>query len=229
MYHEWAALHGHMSASKAVKKLFPRCEAGRWNSTDVAEKRILQCGQHLFLPVLAQVLGAAIERDKCGSLEFNVWSQDKSVLEQTEKNKPSKSSSKAEAPKKRQKLPADVASDLTMEETLAYTRKIGKYRRSTLLCARDALWWALVEIMNLTKQPTVHLSSFLKQKIDKATLAKRGNALCQLVHFKASSLMTEYESVLDCAALRACLDQSLPAKDKSLRLFSKSLIRVCLV
>ena len=56
-------------------------------------------------------------------------------------------------------------------------------------------------MMNCVKQPTVHLSSFLKKSFDKQTVTSCGNALTQLVHYKAQELMTECESVIESGEL----------------------------
>ena len=71
VYHEWCAQHGHLSAQESVYHLFPRCQAGRWNSTDATEKRILRCPQHEFVTVLAKV--QAISEDDLGSADIHVW------------------------------------------------------------------------------------------------------------------------------------------------------------
>ena len=229
LYNEWCAQHGHLSGRKSVYKLFPRCESGRWNSTDVTEKRIRNCSKEMFEPVLQKILGQAISEDKCGP--ENVWSSnDKTATAPAAASSasgPAKSAAKGKAKAQAKKKAMDLngPSELSMQESQEYSKKIGKYRRSTLMVVNDWLWWRLIDIMNITKQATVHLSAFLKKTIPKDQLAIEGNALAQLVNGKASELMLEYENSLDSAELKAALHKSLPsAKDKSL--VSECLARV---
>ena len=208
LYHEWCAQHGDLSGQKCVYKLFPRCDSGRWNSTDVTEKRIMACSQEMFEPVLRKVLGQAISKDNCGSADVNVWSDCKGSGGGSQPSKPSVSKTK------KSKTGATLVNDLSLEESKEFSAKVGKYRRSTLLCVGDPLWWRLIDVMNAVKQPTVHLSCFLKKSLKRDELEQKGNALTQLVHGKASEIMSEYEKILDSLDLSRTLAKALPARDK---------------
>ena len=83
--------------------------------------------------------------------------------------------------------------------------------------------------MNVTKQPTVHLSSFLKKHINKEDLATKGNALTQLVHGKAKEIMAACEGILDSSELQAALEKGLPARDRSLGSFTQVLCRLAVL
>ena len=209
LYHEWCAQHGDLSAQKCVYKLFPRCESGRWNSTDVTEKRIMACSQEMFEPVLRKVLGQAISKDNCGSADVSVWSDCKEGGSQ-----PSKASKASVSKPNKSKTGAKLVNDLSLEESKEFSAKVGKYRRSTLLCVGDPLWWRVIDVMNVVKQPTVHLSCFLKKSLTRDELERTGNALAQLVHGKASEIMTEYENIVDSLDLSRVLAKALPARDK---------------
>eukprot|EP00439_Symbiodinium_sp_Y106_P065267 s4518_g10.t1 len=219
-YQEWCAQHGPRSARQFVHKLFPRCDSGRWNSTDDTEKRILACTRELLEPVLERVLQQAISGDSCGPTSATVWSG-------SEKSK--QSSSTPAAPVKKRRVGAaasktnqdaqpvadnpeaeavDAVNGLSLQESKSYSRKVGKYRRSSLTCCGDPLWWRLIQVMNCVKQPTVHLSSFLKKSFDKQTVTSCGNALTQLVHYKAQELMTECESVIESGELSSAFSSA---------------------
>ena len=237
IYRQWCVEHSPSSAKERVFKLFPRCNSGRWNSTDETQKRIIACGQDMFQPVLKKVLSAAICDDKCGPASLTVWS-DPSVpitdsAEQAEPpNKRARVSSESSVPQPKGKAKAkaqakgtakgsdswQLVDGLAIQETQAYTEKIGKYRRSTLTCAEDKLWWLLIEIMNCCKQPTVHFSAFLKKRCATDFVAKHGNALTQLVHGRAQDFMCEFEQILDNPDLAKILDRAvrmLPAEESS--------------
>ena len=237
VFHEWCKQHGPTSGMKFVHKLFPRCDSGRWNSTNDTELRIISCTQALFQPVLQSVLHQALSSDSCGSVGDTVWSTDgldtTQLAESTKETKPpppkkaragkaapaAPESSAAKAPKVRacDAEAADAVNGLSLQESAAYSRKIGKYRRSSLSCSADPLWWKLIQVMNCVKQPAVHLSSFLKKLCDKQQLTLHGNALTQLVHFKAEELMLECEGLVDSSALRFVLEHSdLNSKDQIL-------------
>ena len=241
IYHEWCFQHGPLSAKQLVHKLFPRCDSGRWNSTDDTEKRILACTQSRFEPVLRKVLTQAISSDTCGPASSTVWgdvnadkddggqgadagtagkAKDKAKAKAKPKPNSAQSKGSSEAANvaasdkggKRDKGKSDddfkEVDGLSMQESQAYSRKMGKYRRSSLCCAADPVWWALLQIMNCVKQPAVHLSSFVKKNLDKKTLTVRGNALTQLVHGKAQDLLQECERTLDCVVLHQALDSA---------------------
>ena len=242
VFQEWATQHGASSAASRVMKLFPRCSAGRWLSTNETEQRILACGQELFQPVLNRVLQKAIKDDKLGSADVTVWSLDDAEnsaeavqdtppqVQMTKKAKmagvPASGSAKAKAkvkPKGKARGPSSSAlhlvNELSMQETQAYSEKVGKYRRSTLSCVGDDLWWFVMEVMNHAKQPTVHLSAFLKKQHSQEHVRKHGNTLTQLVHHMAEQLMQEFEQVLDNQELATALcraAQQLPDVETNL-------------
>ena len=223
IYQQWCSEHGPSSAKDHVYKLFPRCNSGRWNSTDEAEKRIIACGQDMFQPVLERVLSSAICDDRCGPASLTVWSDSSAaIVESVESEAPpskrAKCSANAKGKAKAQAQPKGKArgsealqlvDELSIQETEAYSKKIGKYRRSTLTCSKDKLWWLLIEVMNSCKQPTVHFSAFLKKHFPDEFVAKHGNALAQLVHGRAQDFMNEFEQILDRADLRNTLDRAL--------------------
>ena len=225
-YHAWCALHGHMSAQKYACKIFPRCQSGRWLSTDVTEKRIVSCTQKCLEPVIQKVLGALISSDQCGPED--VWTcktvEDDAPQPQAKRlrtgSAAASSSSSSSKPLQKTTLSKgkgiELVNDLALEETKAFTAKMGKYRRSTLVCTSDPLWWAVVEVMSIVKQPTVHLSAFLKKIVDQASLALHGNQLAQLTNGKATHILAEHEALLDSPALQSALGKALPAKDKLL-------------
>ena len=231
LYQQWCSEHGPCSAKDYVYKLFPRCNSGRWNSTDETEKRIIACGQDMFQPVPEQVLRSAISDDRCGPASLTVWSDSMAIVESEAAEHPSKRAKCSANPKgmaKAQTQPKakgrgsdalQLVDELAIQETEAYTKKIGKYRRSTLTCSKDKLWWLLIEVMSSCKQPTVHFSAFLKKHFPDDFIAKHGNALTQLVHGRAQEFMNEFEQLLDSADLRSTLDralQRLPAGESSL-------------
>ena len=254
IYRQWCAEHGPSSAKENVLKLFPRCDSGRWNSTDETEKRILACSQEMLEPVLKRVVGTAILDDRCGPAGATVWAvevedasaaslagengpvgmepdqdqrpQKKSkksaassasgVLQKVEKNASKKAVAKAPNPDTWQ-----TVDGLSMEESKAFSQKVGKYRRSTLCCIEDPLWWLVIQIMKVCKQPTVHMSAFLKTRFDDRSLAQHGNALARLVHGRAQGFLTEYEQALDSPALSRALERArgvLPDKETRLSL-----------
>ena len=225
-YQEWCAQHGPRSAKQFVHKLFPRCDSGRWNSTDDTEKRILACTRDLLEPVLQRVLQQAISGDSCGPTSATVWSGGGSG---------SGSQKLSSAPVKKRRVGAAASADstanqddqdaarvadnaeadavdavngLSLQESKSYSRKVGKYRRSSLTCCADNLWWSLIRVMNCVKQPTVHLSSFLKTSFDKQTMTSCGNALTQLVHFKAQELLRECESLIESRELSSAFSST---------------------
>ena len=238
-YHEWCSQHGPRSANQFVHKLFPRCDSGRWNSTDDTERRILACTKQMLEPVLRTVLSQAISHDACGPASATVWSGSERTSRSvdpaqsappTKKRRGSGSVSTASeqpiipdarATDDAEAEAVDGVNGLSLQESKSYSRKVGKYRRSALTCCGDNLWWRLIQVMNCVKQPTVHLSSFLKKSFDKRTVTLCGNALTQLVHYKAQDFMTECEALIESRELvSACLSPELPETD---RIFGSSL------
>ena len=79
--------------------------------------------------------------------------------------------------------------DTVIEKTVAYTKQMGRWRAMTLTAAADKLWGRVVAVLNATREPIIHLTSFLKKNID---LQVEHGHLAQLIHGKATEIETEF-------------------------------------
>lgn len=52
----------------------------------------------------------------------------------------------------------DVVDEISFDATKQYQRNMGAWRKKTLECAQDPLWWVLSETMRLAQSPGTHVS-----------------------------------------------------------------------
>ena len=130
---------------ESVRKLFPRCCSARWGSVDGTEQRIWLAGCGRLLAVLLDILKV----------------QSKS----TSSNKAAVARAKVTSGKavKANDAPADLNPDsLAVEAIKEYQIKLSKWRERTMKVLRDALFSAVIRVMNCTRSPLGHLSNLLK-------------------------------------------------------------------
>ena len=141
IFQAWSNAHGHRSAKDVCKKLWPKACAGRWSGCDKPEQRFLECGKDKLAPIMSQVIRV----------------RDNEVDDATEQKKTSTSTSKS-------KSTSHMVDELQIEESRAYSEKMGRWRKRTLECIHDSLWWRCVEVMNSCRRPLSHLQNFLQSK-----------------------------------------------------------------
>lgn len=80
--------------------------------------------------------------------------------------------------------------EMAVEEQQAYAAKMGRWRRRTLECLRDHLWWRCIKVMHSCRQPLSHLSYFLHK-------VQRGHwgRIAQLCDGKNDAIQSEFHDV----------------------------------
>lgn len=124
----WSHLHGDQSAMKCAKKLWPKCIGGRWNSVFEVVTRMVAVGGQ---SMFLPVIEDVLQKKDAAS-----------ALKPDNDNHASRS----------------FVDELSFEESKAYQRKMGWWRKRTLTCARDALWWVFADVMKISTDPLNHFS-----------------------------------------------------------------------
>ena len=133
-FESWCDIHGDVLGVKVAKKLWPKLIGGRWNSCDEVEKRMLQCGGKTMMgPVLKSVFSK-------------------------KKDFPNDAPPKQSDSSKANTGGADVVDELNYQESQAYSRKMGLWRRNTEKYVQQSLWWVVAEAMSIARGPNVHMS-----------------------------------------------------------------------
>ena len=98
--------------------------------------------------------------------------------------------------------------DLAIEETKAYSAKMSRWKKTTLHCVRDGLWWRCVKIMHSCRGPLAHLSLFLHKRQD------QWGHLAQLCCGKHDAIRAEFDDVWTKLLDSGCLsDHANPGED----------------
>ena len=180
LFSAWRVLFGDDSAVKDVKALFPRCIAERWGSIDHTETRMLKAG----VPCLARAMTHVLDI----SPDLVVVNDDAAEGEEPEKRPLPKSKSKARVDVKS----TEVVDIIGAEDTKSYQKKLGRWRSQTMSTLKDALFDRVLHVMHQTKQPWIHLSNFLKQKL---ATGSEGH-LFHLVCGKAGEIYSAFDDMM---------------------------------
>ena len=89
--------------------------------------------------------------------------------------------------------------ELAIEESKAYSEKMTRWKKKTLECLRDPLWWRCVEVMNKVRRPLSHLSRFLHKQ------QGQFGHVAQLCTGKARSIFEEFNEVWPKLVQSGCL------------------------
>lgn len=130
LYKAWCAIHGDVAGLKYAKKLWPKVVGGRWNSCQEVLTRMKQIGGRSKLkPVLEEVLLA-----KNGS-------KTKETTDALEND-----------------IPPSCVDEISFEDTKVFQAKMGRWRRQTLDCISQALWWIIADVLRIAQLTVVHFS-----------------------------------------------------------------------
>ena len=182
IFSAWRSLFGDDSAVKDVKALFPRCIAERWGSIDHTEARMLKAG----VPRLARTMTHVLEI----SPHLVIVNDDAAEAQEAEKRPLPKSKSKSKA--RADVKPTEVVDIVGAEDTKSYQKKMGRWRSQTISTLHDALFDRVLHIMHHVKQPWIHLSNFLKQKLATGS----GGHMFHLVCGKADEIYSAFDDML---------------------------------
>ena len=90
----------------------------------------------------------------------------------------------------------DELNQLSVEQNIAFRRMMGRWRSEVLEITQNPWFWAIVECVHESRGPCIHLSAFLKQRIDEQAMATKGNHLCQLANGKALEIANGFNDTL---------------------------------
>jgi hypothetical protein len=87
---------------------------------------------------------------------------------------------------------------LAIEQTAEYTKQQGKWRHHAGTTIADPLLEGCVEAVFRTREPLIHLSNFIKVRLNAADVEKHGSNLAQMVNFKAAQIDSELDDLFTC-------------------------------
>ena len=93
---------------------------------------------------------------------------------------------------------------LAVEEKKEYRNRMGRWRRASISTLQDPLFDGVTQVMNVSRKPFIHLSNYLKAKVQPADNAP----MFRLVVGKASSIGRAFEDMLWGRVTRASTDLS---------------------
>ena len=92
-------------------------------------------------------------------------------------------------------VPATAVDDLAIDQSKAFSLKMGTWRRVALERVTDPLWWRVLKVANRAREPLIHLSNFLKVKLSDEELSSGGGHLSRLVCGKAAQIAKEFAAL----------------------------------
>ena len=188
-------------AARSVKAVFPKPMSQRWNRVSELENRMLRAGFLELAVCLADVLASKfIDASELDLLAKATSSEDGAAAGWEALNKIRdavivlKKNSKKNAKVLTTLDSKTTPNSLEIEQTKAYTICMSQWRGQTLRTAADLLWGKMVSAMNLTREPIMHLSFFLKK--ESTNTGDEFGPLSQLIFGKASLIFREYDALL---------------------------------
>lgn len=174
LYLQWCLLYGALDANKKVKKLFPKCQSGRWGSVHQTEERLIAAGFDQLREVVA-------------ILAKKFWGKKK-------QSRQANGDDKENARPASESLNPDT---LALEQCAEYSKRMGKWRTYAIASTEELMWGRLIEISHWARAPIMHFTHFVRRKVPSEELHSKGHSLCQLINGKAHSIFAEFSEMLE--------------------------------
>jgi hypothetical protein len=91
-------------------------------------------------------------------------------------------------PKHPEEMPAEELNEQALDESRAYSAKVGKWIRGTLDCTGDPVFWFFVHVSNACRQPLMHFYAILCSETDMPIKA--------LVCGRVAEIASEFDQML---------------------------------
>ena len=85
--------------------------------------------------------------------------------------------------------------ELQIEESKAFSAKMGRWRKRAKECFSDNLWWVTVGIMNACRGPLTHLQNFLQKPVDDRDQGEHWGHVARLSTGKAADISRDFNDV----------------------------------
>lgn len=85
--------------------------------------------------------------------------------------------------------------ELQIEESKAFSAKMGRWRKRAKECFSDNLWWVTVGIMNACRGPLTHLQNFLQKPVDHHDQGEHWGHVARLSTGKAADISRGFNDV----------------------------------
>lgn len=203
LYDCYCRLFGAQRAKETVKCMFPRPVSQRWVRIHELERRILNAGFAELAFCLAEILtNKWIDVDELRNFAKEIgdgddnsvncpWEAMRRISEALQASKKSNDCQR----KKIESSKGPTPNELSVEQTKAYSLKMGKWRAQTLNAVADQRWGQIIKVMNHCRCPLIHISNFLKKKIARQDFIDKGGPLAQLVYGHANEIHAEFSAL----------------------------------
>ena len=155
-------LNGPEWALRHAKAVPQKCISGRWGSVARGEARMDAGGQAEMSRMLLKTIRMKSSRNPA------VASADEAT--------------KATA----------ALDDIRLEDSAAYSEKLGRWRRETEEALTDDLWWGILKIAKRSHSTLDHFLAWLQKPVDPQELDQAGGRLAQLIDGRAEQFLHEF-------------------------------------
>jgi len=97
--------------------------------------------------------------------------------------------------------------ELQIEESKAFSAKMGRWRKRAKECFSDNLWWVTVGIMNACRGPLTHLQNFLQKPVDHRDQGEHWGHVARLSTGKAADISRDFNDVWPRLVLTGILEE----------------------
>ena len=219
----WTALFSAATALLKAKKYMPRCLAGRWGSVSDVESRLRLCEEHETKTVLGVVLNKRVveatapvgDAPAPGDAEAAEAAGPRGRGRGGRGRGRGRGRGGRDAGRGRahagpagrgrgrgrggegdeeHQAGAD-AEELHLDESNAYTAKLGKWSRAVVSAVTDPIFWAVLRVARLSHRELDHFLHWMQVPIGDDEWARDGSKLAQLVCGRADDFLTKFWDV----------------------------------
>lgn len=199
LYECYCKRFGAKRGKDTVQTLLPRPVSQRWGRIHELERRIIMAGLSELAICLADILTSKwidvgeLRNFSDQSLDNGNWEAVRCIREALQRTQKSNSQ---ELKKIDDHSKLNTPNELSVEQTKAYSLKMGKWRAQTLNAVSDESWGHIVRVMRECRAPLIHISHFLKKKYTQKDIIEHGGPLAMLVYGRAESFQDEFDAIL---------------------------------
>ena len=196
----WERRWGSTSAATHARSQPARCCGGRWGSTSNSESRIAAPGRRLLTPVFEDVLFALIPVDAAVDGLEPLMDIDPGEPRQRPADGGDAVGGARGAVNVNDNDGANP-DEISLDAQDAHRRTMGKWRVQTLEALRDEVFWYVLSLSRIARQPLDHLSNILMKKTPEFPFA----GLAKLVFSEAGRVEADFDNALTGGAMEDVL------------------------
>ena len=192
MFKAFVDVHDSGAALRHGSKVFPTCVSGRWGSITAAEEVVMRMGTtpakrlKYFLPVLKQTLGIEDDPEPKGKGRGRGKGRQGRGRGGRGRGRGRAAAGAQAQADENALVNYDALDEIAIEETKAYTLKVGRWRREVVDAFSDMSMWCIMDIAHSARKPLDHALFFSQSEDSTYTLdLVLGKAIEIALEFKA--------------------------------------------